>query len=379
MSIGQGNISLTSPPGGSGTGPVFVGARNGLSLDAGGYVVLGEDFGAAGDPAQLLNARYLPMYQKGMVLEFDHDQFAGIYVNVDAPIDFMSTEAGRWIVWTPSNYDDVYTPGGRASRFLSGYDLYNGVNPDSLRPNVVGMFWGYNIDYNQGRIDTGEAAFRYATETFFEIDSDYFMEFHTPELTTDGGTIYRLDSTYVSRSTGAGFRTLIINEMSWFDTTHDPSGGQFYLDMSYTVSSDLARLIVRSQHTGNVSEIILGNWSDGNATIVFQDNNFNLDSNGTLGLNSPVIFFNPSLYTVQAGQMVVSLTPGASPGGNALLDLQSTTKGFMVPRMTTTQRLAIDLTVELTGGLIVYDTTINKLYVTTGAAPTIGWEQIQSV
>jgi hypothetical protein len=58
--------------------------------------------------------------------------------------------------------------------------------------------------------------------------------------------------------------------------------------------------------------------------------------------------------------------------GSALSQMNSTTKGFLPPRMTTAQKNAIGTPAE---GLIVYDTTLSKLCVYTGAA----WETITSV
>lgn len=50
----------------------------------------------------------------------------------------------------------------------------------------------------------------------------------------------------------------------------------------------------------------------------------------------------------------------------------STTQGFLPPRMTTTNKTAIASPAE---GLVVYDTTLHKLSVWTGAA----WETVTSV
>jgi hypothetical protein len=61
----------------------------------------------------------------------------------------------------------------------------------------------------------------------------------------------------------------------------------------------------------------------------------------------------------------------ASPNGAALLHLSSTTKGFLPPVMTSTQKNAIGAP---PAGLVVYDSTLNKLCVYTGAA----WETITS-
>lgn len=55
----------------------------------------------------------------------------------------------------------------------------------------------------------------------------------------------------------------------------------------------------------------------------------------------------------------------ASPNANALVDISSTTKAFMPPRMTTTQKNAI---ASPAAGMVVFDTTLNNLQVYTGSA-----------
>lgn len=67
MSTGEGSIIRSNKviPSGS---PFTIGsARNGLSVDSTGRIVLGQDVGAVGDPAQLLNAREIPL--AGFALE----------------------------------------------------------------------------------------------------------------------------------------------------------------------------------------------------------------------------------------------------------------------------------------------------------------------
>jgi hypothetical protein len=61
----------------------------------------------------------------------------------------------------------------------------------------------------------------------------------------------------------------------------------------------------------------------------------------------------------------------ASPAASAILDVTSTTKGLLFPRMTTTQKNAIT---GPSAGLVVYDTTLNKLCVFTTV-----WETITSL
>ncbi|MEA5461831.1 hypothetical protein VB796_22365 [Arcicella sp. LKC2W] len=63
------------------------------------------------------------------------------------------------------------------------------------------------------------------------------------------------------------------------------------------------------------------------------------------------------LQTANA-QMGVNST-GAVPNSSAMLDVSSTTKGFLMPRMTTVQRNAI---ASPANGLMVYDTDVNEIF-----------------
>lgn len=89
------------------------------------------------------------------------------------------------------------------------------------------------------------------------------------------------------------------------------------------------------------------------------------------------LHYNPTLTSMTgvthyaaafaSGNVVI----GASTGNaNAILDVQSTTKAFMPPRMTTTQRDAIP---SPTAGMVIYNTTTNKLNVY-----TTSWEAVTS-
>jgi len=63
---------------------------------------------------------------------------------------------------------------------------------------------------------------------------------------------------------------------------------------------------------------------------------------------------------------------GAAANASAILDVQSTTKGFRLPNMTTAQKNAI---ATPAAGLMVFDTTLAKACVYSGAA----WQTITSV
>jgi hypothetical protein len=66
------------------------------------------------------------------------------------------------------------------------------------------------------------------------------------------------------------------------------------------------------------------------------------------------------IYSFLSAQQGVAInTDGSTPDINAILDVKSTTKGLLLPRMTTAQRNAIS---NPAGGLIIYDTDRQRIY-----------------
>jgi hypothetical protein len=76
------------------------------------------------------------------------------------------------------------------------------------------------------------------------------------------------------------------------------------------------------------------------------------------------------LRSIKADEGILAGTTG-SMDSTAILQADSTAKGFLPPRMTTTQRDAIG---SPTSGLMIYNSTTNKLNVYTGS----NWEVISS-
>jgi hypothetical protein len=87
---------------------------------------------------------------------------------------------------------------------------------------------------------------------------------------------------------------------------------------------------------------------------------------GTAGNN---ISFTAAMVFNASGNLGIGTT---SPSASAILDAQSTTKGVRMPNMTTTQKNAIS---SPAAGLMVFDTTLSKLCVYSGAA----WQTITSI
>jgi hypothetical protein len=91
------------------------------------------------------------------------------------------------------------------------------------------------------------------------------------------------------------------------------------------------------------------------------------ESTGWSGANSHIFYGGGGFSTIGSGTFGNNVAANAS----AVLEATSTTKGFLPPRMTTTQKNAIS---SPAAGLVVYDTTLNKLCVYTTA-----WETVTSL
>ena len=151
-------------------------------------------------------------------------------------------------------------------------------------------------------------------------------------------------------------------------TVYNNTGGIFYTmratkegvgigdALSYIPS---ARLQVRGSGSTAGSTAFLVQNSSGNQIIMARDDRY--VEVGAMG------FLTNSTYTTQPFLVGGLIAPVAS----AIVEVSSTTKGFLPPRMTTAQKTAI---ASPAAGLVVYDTTLNKLCVYTTA-----WETITSV
>ena len=93
---------------------------------------------------------------------------------------------------------------------------------------------------------------------------------------------------------------------------------------------------------------------------------------GDADTTAPMIRRNGANMEIKFGNdnFGAGFSVGAALVSTAILQADSTTKGFLPPRMTTGQRTGIT---SPAAGLMVYDTSLNKLYVF-----TTGWEQITS-
>lgn len=158
----------------------------------------------------------------------------------------------------------------------------------------------------------------------------------------------------------------------WIGTTNNTSLRLFTnnTDRMYVDSAGLGLFIGGSsqkylQLNGNGNEKIINNTQGGGYAITFQDN-----STSSMSVTTSNMAIRGGLTVGVAG--ATSSGGGAvAPNASSILDVRSTTKGFLPPRMTTTQRDAIS---SPAAGLMIYNTTTNKLNFYNGTA----WEAVTS-
>jgi hypothetical protein len=177
----------------------------------------------------------------------------------------------------------------------------------------------------------------------------------------------------INQNTDAGFR-LDINGTARIQNNSSTS----LLIGSTTSTSTSAPAVISlggtfsSQAAGTSANVKLRIYDDGNTSTI---NGFGLSASLLeIQANVDIGFFTGNstsrterMRIKQDGSIGVGTT---SPNASALLDVSSTTKGILFPRMTTTQKNAITTPAA---GLVVYDTTLGKLCVYTTA-----WETITS-
>lgn len=119
-------------------------------------------------------------------------------------------------------------------------------------------------------------------------------------------------------------------------------------------------------NTGNVR---IGYTSVASTTTKLSIRGGSNDSS-TLSINATANNDTETLRAFNSNQVIIGA--GGTLSSSAVLQCESVTQGFLPPRLTTTEKNAISTPAA---GLVVYDTTLNKLCVRVAAA----WETITSI
>jgi hypothetical protein len=175
----------------------------------------------------------------------------------------------------------------------------------------------------------------------------------------NGSEIMRLEATnlMVGTTTNAGFR-LDVNGTARVQgiTTISTAGASTSIILGNS-SPNAERVINAQGYVGNRAAYRFNNINGGTleacANNLTYANSWDCGSQGNIGL-------------------ILTGATGTAAAGSSVLDMRSTTQGFLPPRMTTAQKNAIPSPAT---GLVLYDTTLNKLCVFTG----VNWETVTSV
>lgn len=128
------------------------------------------------------------------------------------------------------------------------------------------------------------------------------------------------------------------------------------------------------QTATTINDVLIGGTSFASKSI-YTSGTYGFVFGGYSGTSYHISLFESTgtngLFVDSAGRAKVGAYNSAF-NNSAILEAVSTTRGFLPPRMTTTQKNAITTPAA---GLVVYDTTLNKLCVRTASA----WETITSL
>lgn len=99
-----------------------------------------------------------------------------------------------------------------------------------------------------------------------------------------------------------------------------------------------------------------------------------MNSKFNIGSLMAVVCLLAASYSEVSAQAVSVNSTGAAPDAESILDVSSTTKGVLLPRMTTAQRTAISPTNGSDNGLFVYDLTTESYWYWDGTANA--WKEL---
>jgi len=146
-----------------------------------------------------------------------------------------------------------------------------------------------------------------------------------------------------------------------FALTGDGSNAVSLQDLQLTPREELGTLASKNSVsvTSDVSGVLP--TANGGTGLSF------FEANGVVYASSTSVLETSSTLVFDGSSLGLNGTPAAS----AILDGQSTTQGFRFPNMTTAQKNAISSPAT---GLVIFDITLSKLCVYTGAA----WQTVTS-
>lgn len=178
---------------------------------------------------------------------------------------------------------------------------------------------------------------------------------------TDGSVLF-CDGGKISEDNGNFF---------WDDTNNIlklHSGNTHFVDATngLTIKGENGLIEFRSTNAGN--NTVMRSYSAGGYTFNITTTNTGINMSTS---NSLPLTFDPNGSEIMRATTTGLIIGGTSIDSSAILQQDSTTQGFLPPRMTTTQRDNIS---SPAAGLMIYNSTTNKINFYNGSA----WEAVTS-
>ena len=283
---------------------------------------------------------------------YELDELHNVQAQSPSVNDILYYFGGSPGQWKTASIPTVlgYTPFQLPS-LTSGSVLFS--NGTTIAQNNSNFFW----DNTNNRLGIGTASptGRLAIKTPGALSTDIALRVRNNTDTGDLLTVNGLGGLNITSSTSGGDKPISVSTST---------GEVFYIrgfgDAIFSGNVWLG-VVNGTNRIGPGSMIITSSQGTGTAFATFTHNNSNI---ALRILSNSVIQLNPT-----AGNVLVGTTTDVA---SSKLTVESTTQGFLPPRMTTAQKNAI---ASPAAGLIVYDTTLNKLCVR-GAS---SWETITSI
>jgi len=250
-----------------------------------------------------------------------------------------------------------------ASIFSGGFSVYKrGTTGDATASLTSGTELGYNAFYGWDGSAYGRGAFVLAktTEAWSGTGhGSYYSIWTTPTGSTTNAERMRIDQ---SGNVGIGTSApgTLIHAATTNATAYTPISGALAIPANVlqtienldTTDATAALLSFVSRSGAAVNRAFIGNVSNtAGGSIVF-------------GHRTGTTAYAERMRIDYLGNLGIGTS---SPNANAILDVVSTTKAFMPPRMTTAQKNAI---ASPTAGMVVYDTNMKGISFYNGTAWT---------
>jgi len=228
--------------------------------------------------------------------------------------------------------------------------------------------------------DSGFDSILWTDRTMAGTNGTAFVDYSTPNQLKVIGSMSLMGSSFISPASklqlDSGTSTASYLKFTAGTTTGQTSADGFDIGISSTGAAQINQRENSSIEflTNNASRMTLTNiqltstvpWQGPSGTAGAPSITFSGDSNtGLYNIGADTL----GITTGGTERMRIGSTGnvgiGGSPDANAILDIQSTTKAFMPPRMTTAQKNAI---ASPAAGMVVYDTDLKAISYYNGTA-----------